>query len=70
MMLRKKSFLIYLLKNANNNDEHELLVRPSDFGYNKYSNGTEECMKCLGKSGCCTSVEKISGNLIRVKVKA
>ena len=59
----------YINKNIDNNPEHELLVKPSDFGFSPWSDGTAKCKALLLDSGVFSSIEIISSNLIRVKLR-
>ena len=59
----------YINKNIDNNPDHELLVKPSDFGFSPWLDGTAKCKALLVDCGVFSSVEIISGNLIRLKLR-
>ena len=59
----------YILQNADNNPNHEMHIKPSDYGYALNMKGTTECKNDLQGSGKFSLVSIEATNLLRIRPK-
>lgn len=54
------------MQKANNNDDRQAYIKPSDFGFEHTSDGTRECMEVLRTDSRFKRVEMIGKDLLDI----
>ena len=65
---QKDKMIEDIYNKASNNNDGEIWIRPSDYGFTHSSEGNDECIEVLKNLNICKKIVVDGKNLLRIQV--